>query len=280
MTHSSKHVTINGIRSHYMDWEGKGDPLLLIHGDMRTSRSFDAVARRLSLTHRVLALDLYGHGDSDWPEKGYRFSDRAANINQFIEHLELRAVTAAAHSTGAVGLILSATQKPDRFQKLVLMEPMLVIDENFQKMVSSRNKRPRTTWSNKKELKKLLLEHEVTREWAKEVVKDVLDHETFTDDRGRIDMKWSSNTLNWLERENDYLNLISILEKSLCETLFIASSSREKIFQEAKKLSDKLSSLSYCVVRNTGHNMYMERPDTISELISMFSKEYPVPEEI
>ena len=69
----------------------------------------------------------------------------------------------------------------------------------------------------KKELKKLLLEHEVTREWAKEVVKDVLDHETFTDDRGRIDMKWSSNTLNWSERENDYLNIISILEKSLCE---------------------------------------------------------------
>ena len=280
MPPSSKFVTIGGLQSHYIEWEGQGDPVLLIHGDMRTSRSFDAVARRLSITHRVLALDLFGHGDSEWPEKGYRFSDRAMNISEFVEHLNLRRVTAAAHSTGAVGLVLSATQKPEIFRKLVLMEPMLVIDEKFQKMVSSRNKRPRTTWSNKKELEKLLIDHEVTKDWDKEVIKDVVDHETFTDSCGRIDMKWSSNTLNWSERENDYPNIVSILEKSLCETLFISSSGRETMFQMAKTLSNKLPYLSYCVVRNTGHNMYMERPDAISALISMFCEEYPVPGEI
>jgi hypothetical protein len=129
-------------------------------------------------------------------------------------------------------------------------------------------------------LAKLLIEHEVTKGWDKEVVKDIVDHETFTDSCGRIDMKWSSNTFNWSERENDYLNIVSILEKYLCETFFIAISGREKLYQVAGKLSNKLDSLYYRVVRDTGHNIYMEKPNAISVLISMFRKGYPIPKDI
>ena len=80
MIGKSRSLDIEGRRSHFMDWGRSKETILLIHGDMRTSRSFDAVARRLSNNFRVVALDLFGHGESDWPESGYRFKNKSENI--------------------------------------------------------------------------------------------------------------------------------------------------------------------------------------------------------
>jgi hypothetical protein len=48
------------------------------------------------------------NGEISRPKEGYIFSDRAKNIGQFIDRLKLKQVTAVAHPTGAVGLILRA----------------------------------------------------------------------------------------------------------------------------------------------------------------------------
>ena len=67
MTVPTSHcVNVEGIHLRYVDWGGDGPTMLLFHGDMRTSRSWDAVSRRLKDDYRVIALDARGHGDSDW----------------------------------------------------------------------------------------------------------------------------------------------------------------------------------------------------------------------
>ena len=62
---------VRGITLHYVEWGDRGPPLLMLHGDMRTSRSWDAVARDLSSRFRVIAVDARGHGGSDWTPRGY-----------------------------------------------------------------------------------------------------------------------------------------------------------------------------------------------------------------
>ena len=165
----SRFLDNNTNSTHYIDWQGEEQTTLLIHGDMRTSRSFDAVAKNLSKDSHVLAMDLLGHGDSTWIDSGYRFSDRSDDIENFVAATNLSKIHAVAHSTGAVALAMYAANNPGKFQKLVLLEPMMIVDEKFQRMVSDRGNRPRTTWKNHDELKDLLSKHEVTSKWHPDV---------------------------------------------------------------------------------------------------------------
>ena len=86
-----------GVRIHYLDWGAPlgGDPattagrgatpptpatptaLLLIPGISQTAWSWAPVARRLSHSTRVLAIDLRGHGLSEVPRNGYELESLA-----------------------------------------------------------------------------------------------------------------------------------------------------------------------------------------------------------
>jgi len=271
----------NGTSStHYIDWQGKGPSTVLIHGDMRTSRSFDEVAKRLSSNNHVLAMDLLGHGDSTWTKSSYRFADRSADIRNFVTKTDLNEITAVAHSTGAVALSLNVAGNPYRFKKLVLMEPMMVVDEKFQRMVSDRGNRARTTWNDHAELKDLLGKHEVTSKWHPTVIDDVVEHETFVNKDGRVDMKWSSNTLSWGEREDDYLDLAPILESISMPILFIVGGNRIEGFTKAFELETKMPNLQTVIISDTGHNMYMERPEAISDVIQKFQNSFDIPKKV
>ena len=267
----SRFIQNKSNQTHYIDWQGKGPSTVLIHGDMRTSRSFDEVAKRLSSNNHVLAMDLLGHGDSTWTKSSYRFADRSADIRNFVTKTDLNEITAVAHSTGAVALSLNVAGNPYRFKKLVLMEPMMVVDEKFQRMVSDRGNRARTTWNDHAELKDLLGKQEVTSKWHPTVIDDVVEHETIVNKDGRVDMKWSSNTLSWGEREDDYLDLAPILESISMPILFIVGGNRIEGFTKAFELETKMPNLQTVIISDTGHNMYMERPDAVAQAIVSFS---------
>ena len=56
---------------HWGDGAGDGTPVLLIHGLASNCRLWDGAAKALvALGHDVVALDLRGHGDSDWDPSG------------------------------------------------------------------------------------------------------------------------------------------------------------------------------------------------------------------
>ena len=99
--------------------------MLMLHGDMRTARSWDAVARDLCRRFHILSLDARGHGDSEWTERGYRFDNRVEDLKAFCEHVGLSNMIAVGHSTGGVIMTKLADSHPGFFNRLVLLEPMV-----------------------------------------------------------------------------------------------------------------------------------------------------------
>lgn len=63
----SRWVEVDGARIHYLSW-GPLDarPLVLVHGGAAHARWWSPLAPLLARDHRVAAIDLSGHGDSDW----------------------------------------------------------------------------------------------------------------------------------------------------------------------------------------------------------------------
>ncbi len=81
---------------------------LLVHGLASNARLWDMTALELArLGHRVAALDLRGHGESDKPDHGYDFPTLIADIVTVSDVLELGAPILAGQSLGA-NLVLEA----------------------------------------------------------------------------------------------------------------------------------------------------------------------------
>ncbi len=274
---TSQYVNVCGARLRYVDWGGDGPVMLLLHGDMRTSRSWDAVARRLTDKYRVIALDARGHGDSDWTPRGYRFVERVHDLAGFCELLELRDVIGVAHSTGGVVMTLCAQKHPGMFSRLALMEPMVVVDDRFHKMVAGREHAERSTWKSREELYNYLSRHPAASSWHAEVLRDVVAHEAYRRDDGLYDMKWSSYTFNWKDRDGDYVDLKPVFAELGLPILFIRSSNHRTRIKELNEVPGDIPDFHRLTIENTGHNMYMERPGAIADSLKEFAAERALP---
>jgi pimeloyl-ACP methyl ester carboxylesterase len=111
----------------YYSEEGNGPPILLIHGFGASTYTWRHVAPELAQTHRVIAVDLKGFGQSDKPFDGrYSVFDQAELLAQLIVDKDLRNLTLVGHSFGggvALLLALEANQRLDgRISRLVLLD--------------------------------------------------------------------------------------------------------------------------------------------------------------
>ncbi len=277
---SSNFASVNGVEFHFVDWGEPDVPsdcptLFLLHGDMRTSRSWDAVARHLCEQFRVIALDSRGHGESDWPESGYSFAQRIDDLEAFADATELRDVVAVAHSTGGVVAAMLSERRPDIFTKLVLLEPMVVVTEAFQRMVSQRAVRPRRTWGSREEMYDYLKQHPMTGKWRDDVIRDVVAHESYQRPDGRLDMKWANASMDWKEREGDYHDLRATLRTLGKPIQFIVSDSRADSFQDVAEIAKDTSDFTMVTIPDSGHNMYMDQPKLVAEAVSRFVSSGP-----
>lgn len=65
-----KQAEINGAVINYAEGPDNGPPLLLIHGQVMNWQSYQRVLPALARDFHVFAIDVYGHGGSEWvPEK-------------------------------------------------------------------------------------------------------------------------------------------------------------------------------------------------------------------
>jgi non-heme chloroperoxidase len=120
--HQSGFTTANGIRLHYLDWGGKGETMLFLHGLGDTPHIFDDLAPKFTNQFRVLALTRRGHGQSEKPETGYDTGTLVEDVRQFLDALTIKRVILVGHSLAGDELTRFAGVHPDRVIKLVYLD--------------------------------------------------------------------------------------------------------------------------------------------------------------
>jgi non-heme chloroperoxidase len=120
--HRSGFIQVNGIRLHYLDWDGNGPVLLFLTGMGCSAHIFDRFARRFTDRFHVLALDRRGHGDSDYPETGYDPDTLTEDLRQFLDALKIDKVILVGHSLAYIELSRFAVIYPERILKLIFLD--------------------------------------------------------------------------------------------------------------------------------------------------------------
>jgi haloalkane dehalogenase len=117
---ASHWLGLSGQRMHYVD-EGRGKPILFVHGNPTWSFAWRRFIAGLSPRYRCVAVDHVGCGLSDKPrEYNYTLRQHIENLDRLITALDLKEITLVAHDWGGAIGLGAALRQPGRFSRYVL----------------------------------------------------------------------------------------------------------------------------------------------------------------
>jgi pimeloyl-ACP methyl ester carboxylesterase len=150
---TSRHIDANGVRLHCLDWGDASQPaLMLLHGGSAHAHWWDLVVPHLADGYRCLALDLRGHGESDWsPARDYRLDTHAADLAVVADALGAERFFLAGHSFGGFVALTFAGGVGARLRGLVIVDSRLRIGERSVRYMEALRKLPHPVYASEAE---------------------------------------------------------------------------------------------------------------------------------
>ena len=99
---------------------GSGDPpIVLVHCYACSLHWWDRLVPLLAEEHRVIRLDLLGHGGSEKPKSGYSMEDQAGLVAEALNQLDVEGAVVVGHSLGATVATALAEQSSELVDRVV-----------------------------------------------------------------------------------------------------------------------------------------------------------------
>jgi len=118
--------------------QGKGFPVVLIHGFCETHEIWDSFSKKLSTDFRIICLDLPGFGKSKLLPAGFSIADVATKILALLTELKIEKCIAIGHSLGGYVTLAMTDQGKDVIMAFGLFHSTAYPDAEERKI--SRNK--------------------------------------------------------------------------------------------------------------------------------------------
>lgn len=264
-----KEISINNRALRFID-EGTGFPVLLGHSFLFDHRMWQPQIDELSKHYRVIAPDLWGHGQSDTlPENYESVYDIADDMWSLLQALNIDKVAVVGLSIGGMWGTKLALSHPEHvvalglFGTSVAVEPQArkveydamfdtleevgIFEKHFAQMLLKFFFSPHT-FSHRPELPKNL------REWLLNVPER------------NIQSIISIGRSIFARQE-----LLSQLDRIGCPTLVVVGKDDvARPPQEAKEMASRLQNVEYHEIEHAGHISSLEQPDRLNDLLLKF----------
>jgi pimeloyl-ACP methyl ester carboxylesterase len=137
-------LTVYGqdVRIAYMDvapnGTANGHTVVLLHGNNFGGFYFGGPIDALrNAGFRVVVPDQIGYGRSSKPIIPYNFNDMARNTRAILQHLKIERVMLVGHSMGGMLATRFSTQYPAMVERLVIYNPIGLVDNRFERPTDS-----------------------------------------------------------------------------------------------------------------------------------------------
>ncbi|GHN02235.1 alpha/beta hydrolase [Cytophagales bacterium WSM2-2] len=125
---ASGYAPVNGIKVYYEVYQpagqvgGVGKPLVLLHGAFYTiEMNWAQLIPELSKTRKVIAIELQGHGHTQFSDRKLDLATLASDVEGVMNHLKIDSADVAGYSMGGSVAYQFAIQFPKRLKKLVII---------------------------------------------------------------------------------------------------------------------------------------------------------------
>ena len=130
---AGEYAEVNGINLYY-EIHGSGGPLILIHGGLMSGETFGPVLPLLAEHHKVVAVDLQGHGRTADIDRPIDVRLMAGDIAALVDHLKLEKADVVGYSLGGGVALQTAAQYPAKVRRLVMVSANLRPDAIYPEM--------------------------------------------------------------------------------------------------------------------------------------------------
>ncbi|MFC7784768.1 MULTISPECIES: alpha/beta fold hydrolase [unclassified Rossellomorea] len=111
----------NGETLAYRERNGGHIPLVLIHGNMTSSKHWDVVLDKMDESYKIYAVDMRGFGESSYHREITSIKDLSDDIKDWVDELGLRDFSMVGWSTGGAVAMQFAIDYPDYCKNLILL---------------------------------------------------------------------------------------------------------------------------------------------------------------
>ncbi|TPG38726.1 alpha/beta fold hydrolase [Flavobacterium pectinovorum] len=132
-----KNILYKNTKISYTD-SGSGTAIVLLHGFLENKKMWQEYVALFSEKHRVITIDLLGHGESDCLGYVHEMEDNAKAVHGVLEHLKIEKATILGHSMGGYVGLAFAELFPNQIQKLVLLNSTSKADSHEKKINRNR----------------------------------------------------------------------------------------------------------------------------------------------
>jgi pimeloyl-ACP methyl ester carboxylesterase len=115
----SGYVTANGLK-YYYQIQGKGEPLLLLHGGLGQIEMFGPNIALFAKNRQVIGVDLHGHGRTELGDRKINLIDIGNDLATILTQLGYKQVDVLGYSMGGGIALRLAIQHPDKVRRLIV----------------------------------------------------------------------------------------------------------------------------------------------------------------
>jgi pimeloyl-ACP methyl ester carboxylesterase len=119
---AGRFIDLDGYSTHYIE-KGEGEPVILIHGFLYNSYTWNNNIDALADRFKVYALDLWGFGYSTREPLDYGYPLYADQLLKFMDALNIQKASLVGHSMGGGTCIFFSVQHRERVNKVILVDP-------------------------------------------------------------------------------------------------------------------------------------------------------------
>jgi len=115
------YAPVNGLKMYY-EISGTGKPLILLHGSyMSIDLNFGQIIPQLNKNHKVIALELQGHGRTADINRPYSLAAMADDVAALMKYLKIDSADVLGYSMGGAVALQLVISHPELVRKLVLI---------------------------------------------------------------------------------------------------------------------------------------------------------------
>ncbi len=261
----ASHNVNAGIGLNFLEWEGFGTEVIVLHSLGGAASDWSEVAEALAPQFHVYALDQRGHGLSEKPKGPYTVEAYAGDLLNFMEAVNIERAYLVGHGLGARVAWYFTVMHPGRVERLVIEDqhpfPQPYEAANWRKLLKLR-----LPFESKEEaLKKI--ETVGSGWWAEWLGQSLVEVE------GGWGFPFSAEVVVETARELYRDDHWPLLTRIGCPTLLLCGARSQFLSEDvAERMRQGIPNCRLEVFPETGHWIHRERRDAFIEKVTDFLK--------
>lgn len=264
----------------YFEWgrAGAEPSILLLHATGFHARCWDKVVDALPDGSHVIAVDQLGHGRSAGPVIT-DWTMVAGATEELLESLGIRFAVAVGHSMGGHCLVQVASQRPALFDRLVLIDPVIMERQVYQGQLdnSATNDmvgKRRNSWAGPDAMFERFRDRHPYRLWDPAVLRDYCDHGLLPDGEGGYELACPPQVEASIYATSTTVDPWPMIERITCPVTILRAPQlkQDGAFDFASSptppaLADSFAHGTDVYLADLTHFMPMQDPQRIAKLI-------------